>query len=65
MDIRFDDSRYTLKELKRLIRIHTAYQHANKGDHYLEINEVEKALVEYGLASEFFPENSMIVLSNV
>ena len=57
MDLRVDDSRYPLKELKRLIRIHTAYQHANKGDHYLEINEVEKALVEYGLASELYPEN--------
>ena len=57
MDIRVDDSKYPLKELKRLIRIHTAYQHANKGDHYLEINKVEKALVEYGLASELYPEN--------
>ena len=57
MDIRVDDSRYPLKELKRLIRIHTAYQHANKGDHYLEINEVEKALIEYDLASELYPEN--------
>ena len=57
MDIRVDDSRHPLKELKRLIRIHTAYQHANKGDHYLEINEVEKALIEYGLASELYPEN--------
>ena len=57
MDIRVDDSRHPLKELKRLIRIHTAYQHANKGDHYLEINEVEKALKEYDLASELYPEN--------
>ena len=36
MDIRIDDSPEPLKELKRLIRIHKAYQHANKGDHYLE-----------------------------
>ena len=57
MDIRVDDSRHPLKELKRLIRIHTAYQHANRGDHYLEINEVEKALKEYDLASELYPEN--------
>ena len=57
MDIRVDDSRHPLKELKRLIRIHTAYQHANKGDHYLEINEVKKALKEYDLASELYPEN--------
>ena len=57
MDIRVDDSRYPLKRVKRLIRIHTAYQHANKGDHYLEKNEVEKALIEYDLASELYPEN--------
>ena len=57
MDIRVDDSRHPLKELKRLIRIHTAYQHANRGDHYLEINEVKKALKEYDLASELYPEN--------
>ncbi len=57
MDIRVDDSRRPLKELKRLIRIHTAYQHANRGDHYLEINEVKKALKEYDLASELYPEN--------
>ena len=57
MDIRVDDSKHPLKELKRLIRIHTAYQHANKGDHYLEINEVERALKEYDLASELYPEN--------
>jgi len=57
MNIRVDDSRHPLKELKRLIRIHTAYQHANKGDHYLEINEVKRALKEYDLASELYPEN--------
>jgi uncharacterized Ntn-hydrolase superfamily protein len=57
MDIRVDDHAEPLKELKRLIRIHRAYQHANKGDHYLELEEIEKALVEYEKASEFYPEN--------
>ncbi len=57
LDVRVDDSRYPLQELKRLIRIHTAHQHANEGDHYLEINQVEKALVEYGLASKLYLEN--------
>ena len=57
MDIRVDDHAEPLKELKRLIRIHRAYQHANKGDHYLEMEEIEKALVEYEKASEFYPEN--------
>ena len=46
MDIRVDDHAEPLKELKRLIRIHRAYQHANKGDHYLELEEIEKALGE-------------------
>ena len=57
MDIRVDDHAEPLKELKRLIRIHRAYQHANKADHYLEMEEIEKALVEYEKASEFYPEN--------
>ena len=57
MDIRIDDSPEPLKELKRLIRIHKAYQHANKGDHYLEVSEVDKALAEYEKASTLYPEN--------
>ena len=57
MDIRVDDNPHPLKELKRLIRIHKAYQHANKGDHYLEINEVDNALIEYEKASDLYPEN--------
>jgi len=57
MDIRVDDHAEPLKELKRLIRVHRAYQHANKGDYYLELEEIEKALVEYEKASEFYPEN--------
>ena len=57
MDIRIDDIKYPIKELKRLIRIHIAYQHSNKGDHNLEINEVEKALAEYGVASKLYQKN--------
>mgnify|MGYP006101433369 FL=1 len=57
MDIRVDDHAEPLKELKRLIRIHRAYQHANKGDYYLEKEEIEKALTEYEKASEYYPEN--------
>ena len=57
MDIRVDDHAEPLKELKRLIRIHRAYQHANKGDQYLEKEEIEKALAEYEKASEYYPEN--------
>ena len=57
MDLRIDDHPTPLKELKRLIRIHRAYRHANKGDHYLELEKIDKAMIEYGKASQFYPEN--------
>ena len=57
MDLRIDDHPTPLKELKRLIRIHRAYQHANKGDHYLELGKIDEAMIEYGRASQFYPEN--------
>ncbi len=57
MDIRVDDHLEPLKELKRLIRIHRAYKHANKGDYYLEIEQIDEALIEYEKASKLYPEN--------
>ena len=57
LDLRVDDHAEPLNELRRLIRIHRAYQHANKGDHLLEKDYIEKALIEYEKASEFYPEN--------
>ena len=61
MDIRIDDSPEPLKELKRLIRIHKAYQHANKGDHYLEVSEVDKALAEYDKDWTFDELNGFLI----
>jgi len=57
MDIRVDDHPEPLKELKRLIRVQRAYIHANKGDHYLELNDIPSALKEYEIASDYYPEN--------
>ena len=57
MDIRVDDHPQPLIQLKRLIRVNRAYQHANKGDHYLELDEIEKALAEYEMAAHYYPEN--------
>ena len=57
MDIRVDDHLNPLIELKRLIRISRAYQHANKGDYYLEIDQIDNALEEYKLASSYYPDN--------
>jgi uncharacterized Ntn-hydrolase superfamily protein len=58
LSLRIEDHPNPISELKRLIRIHHAYQHANMGDHYMEINEIEKALLEYSKAEEYYPENA-------
>ena len=57
VDLRVDDHPEPLKQLKRLIRINRAYQHANQGDKYLEQNKISKALEEYKKAEEYYPEN--------
>jgi len=57
LDLRIEDHPTPIKELKRLIRIHKAYNHANKGDHYMETGQTELALKEYNQAAEFYPEN--------
>jgi uncharacterized Ntn-hydrolase superfamily protein len=57
LDLRVDDSPQPLVELRRLLRIHRAYEHANRGDHYLEENQINEALKEYRLAASFYPEN--------
>ena len=57
LDLRVEDHPDPLKQLRRLVRIHKAYKHANKGDHYMETGETEKALVEYNYSSGLYPEN--------
>ncbi len=57
LDLRIEDHPQPLAEMKRLIRIHRAYQHANQGDVYLELGKTEQALKEYDLAAQYYPEN--------
>jgi tetratricopeptide (TPR) repeat protein len=71
MSLRIEDHPTPITELKRLIRIHRAYQHAEMGDKYIELEEIEKALIEYKKAEQYYPENvelpywSAIALVNV
>ena len=58
LSLRIEDHPTPLIELKRLIRVHRAYQHANMGDHYMEIEEIDNALIEYSKAAEYYPENA-------
>ncbi|MFQ6673273.1 MAG: DUF1028 domain-containing protein [Fidelibacterota bacterium] len=57
LNLRVEDAPEPLKELKRLIRIHRAYDHANRGDKLLETGDVEGALKEYDAAARLYPEN--------
>ncbi len=57
MDLRVEDSHEPLKELRRLVNVHRAYQRMNNGDLAVEKNDVEGALREYGAAEKMMPDN--------
>lgn len=57
VDLRVDDAREPLKELRRLYMVHLAYQHMNEGDLAVEKNDMTKAMAEYNAAMQLFPEN--------
>ena len=57
VDLHIEDSPQLLAELRRLLKLNTAYAHMNSGDHALESGDVEGALAEYGYAQAMFPDN--------
>ncbi len=57
VDIRVDDHPEPLKELRRLLKVHQAYDHMNKGDLAVEHNDMDLAMKEYSAAEEMFTDN--------
>jgi len=57
MDLRVEDHPEPLKELRRLVRVHRAYQHMNAGDLAVEHGDIDGAMREYGAAEAMFPDN--------
>ena len=57
IDLRVDDHSRPLEELERLLRVHRAYEHMNRGDLAVEHQDMELALQEYGAAEKMFPRN--------
>jgi len=55
-DLRVDDHAEPLVELRRLVRLQRAYNHANRGDELFAGNLVEEALEEYAAAAALAPE---------
>jgi uncharacterized Ntn-hydrolase superfamily protein len=56
MDLRVEDHPEPIRELRRLVGLHRAYQRMNRGDELLGTGEVEEALLEYRAAAEMVPE---------
>lgn len=57
IDLRVDDSADPITELVRLLKVSRAYEHMNKGDLYVEKNDMVKAMDEYNQAMKMFPGN--------
>lgn len=57
IDLRVDDHQDPLEELDRLLSVHRAYEHMNRGDLAVEHQDMESALREYGAAEQMFPRN--------
>ena len=57
IDLRVDDHQDPLGELERLLLVHRAYEHMNRGDLAVEHGDMEAALREYGAAEKMFPDN--------
>ena len=56
-DLRVDDHREPLKEMRRLYRVSVAYDHMNRGDLAIEKNDMNGAMNEYNAAMKMFPDN--------
>lgn len=57
VDLRVDDNAAPLIELRRLLKVHRAYEHMNNGDLAVEKNDIDRAMKEYSSAMKMFPDN--------
>jgi uncharacterized Ntn-hydrolase superfamily protein len=61
IDLRVEDHAEPLKELRRLLTVHRAYQHMNAGDLATEHGDMQKAMEEYGAAEKLIPDSAEIL----
>jgi uncharacterized Ntn-hydrolase superfamily protein len=57
MDLRVEDHPAPVEELQRLVQLHRAYEHMNRGDLALEKKDTATALKEYAAAERLAPQN--------
>jgi uncharacterized Ntn-hydrolase superfamily protein len=61
VDLRVEDHDHPLDEMRRLLRLHRAYERMNQGDEALAAGRVDEALRHYAAAEEMVPENDEFV----
>ena len=57
VDLRIEDHPEPIVEIKRLLKVHRAYEHMNAGDLAIEKGDEAAALREYSAAEKLQPEN--------
>jgi len=57
LELRIEDHPTPIVEMRRLLRVHRAYEHMNAGDLAVEHEDLELAMAEYGKAAELLPDN--------
>jgi uncharacterized Ntn-hydrolase superfamily protein len=57
LELRIEDHPTPIVEMRRLLRVHRAYEHMNAGDPAVEHDDLELAMAEYGAAAELLPGN--------
>lgn len=57
MDLRVEDSDDPIKELKRLVYLHKAYNFMNEGDVLVEHGKFDEAMKAYSTAEKMVPDN--------
>lgn len=57
MDLRVEDNPHPVQELKRLVKLHKAYEFMNNGDLAMEAGDSKKAEALYLSAQKLFPDN--------
>jgi uncharacterized Ntn-hydrolase superfamily protein len=60
MDLRVEDSTEPLKELRRLVMVHRAYERMNAGDDLMAAGDMPGAMKAYGDATRMLPDNPEI-----
>ncbi|MFN7973365.1 MAG: DUF1028 domain-containing protein [Acidobacteriota bacterium] len=55
-DLRVEDSADPLAELRRLVRLQSAYRHAGQGDDFMALGKIDEALGEYAESARIAPE---------